>query len=223
VRQAKLKKQLGLLDVFCVAAGAMISSGLFVLPAIAYTKAGRAVILAYFPASLLVLPSVFCQGPLLISAGFVALSGAWYGLYVSQRVSRASAAMHIVKGVIDEKFKTFSLDSELRYILIERDEIITDRFDQLIKDCEIIDLPHRMPAGKAFQQAANILAARLETDQYLLFAKLLQREAKASTGCTHLIPGICDHFWFFVRFGARISCIFANVAVRLTNKALSTT
>ncbi len=40
---AVLKKQLGLLDVFAVTSGAMISSGLFVLPAIAYAKAGPAI------------------------------------------------------------------------------------------------------------------------------------------------------------------------------------
>jgi len=89
--------------------------------------------------------------------------------------------MHIVKRVIDQKFKTFTLDSELREILIERDEIIADRFDQLIKKCEIIDLQDRMPANEALQQAANVLAARFETDEYLLFLKLLQREAEAST------------------------------------------
>ncbi|MCP4450399.1 MAG: amino acid permease, partial [Planctomycetes bacterium] len=119
--------------------------------------------------------------PLLISAGFVVLSGVWYGLYVSQRVSRASAAVHIVKRVIDQKFKTFTLDSELRDILIERDEIITDRFDQLIKECEIIDLQEKMPAATAFKQAASVLAERLNTDQYLLLLKLMQREAEAST------------------------------------------
>ena len=34
--EEKLKRGLGLLDVFCIASGAMISSGLFVLPAIAH-------------------------------------------------------------------------------------------------------------------------------------------------------------------------------------------
>jgi len=62
--EANLKKELGLLDVFCVATGAMISSGLFILPAIAYAKAGPAVILSYFFASLLVLPSVFSKAEL---------------------------------------------------------------------------------------------------------------------------------------------------------------
>ena len=55
---AQLKRQLGLLDVFAVAAGAMISSGLFVLPAIAFKKAGPAVILSYLFASILIIPSV---------------------------------------------------------------------------------------------------------------------------------------------------------------------
>ncbi len=42
-----LKKNLGLIHVFCIATGAMISSGIFVLPGIAHAKAGPAVILSY--------------------------------------------------------------------------------------------------------------------------------------------------------------------------------
>lgn len=61
---AQLKKQLGLIDVFAVAAGAMISSGLFVLPAIAFKRSGPAVVLSYFFASVLVLPSVLSKAEL---------------------------------------------------------------------------------------------------------------------------------------------------------------
>ena len=46
-----LRRELGLLHIFCIASGAMISSGIFVLPAIAYAKAGPAIILAYIVAS----------------------------------------------------------------------------------------------------------------------------------------------------------------------------
>ena len=119
--------------------------------------------------------------PLLISAAFVLVSGTWYVLYVSKRVSRASAAVHIVKRVIDQRFKTFTLDNELRDILLERDEVVTDRFDQLVRDCEIIDVPERMQAGQVFQDASHRLAETLDTDQYLLFTRLMQREAEAST------------------------------------------
>ncbi|MFA5553662.1 MAG: amino acid permease [Phycisphaerae bacterium] len=53
-----LKKNLGLLHVFCIASGAMISSGLFILPGLAYAKAGPSLILAYFLAGLLSLPGM---------------------------------------------------------------------------------------------------------------------------------------------------------------------
>ena len=46
-KPVKLKKELGTGAIFCIAAGAMISSGLFVLPGLAFARAGPAVILAY--------------------------------------------------------------------------------------------------------------------------------------------------------------------------------
>lgn len=54
-----LKRELGLPHVFSIAAGAMISSGLFVLPALAYARAGPSVVLAYLAAGLLMIPSMF--------------------------------------------------------------------------------------------------------------------------------------------------------------------
>jgi amino acid transporter/mannitol/fructose-specific phosphotransferase system IIA component (Ntr-type) len=60
----KLKKELGLLEVFCISSGAMISSGLFVLPAIAYSKAGVSVVIAYMIAGILVIPTVLSKAEL---------------------------------------------------------------------------------------------------------------------------------------------------------------
>lgn len=56
-----LKKELGVFDVFSLAAGTMISSGLFVLPGLAYAKAGPAAILSYGLAGLLVIPLLLSQ------------------------------------------------------------------------------------------------------------------------------------------------------------------
>ena len=56
-----LKKDLGLLVIFCIASGAMISSGLFVLPGLAYDKTGSSVILSYIIASLLIIPTLFSK------------------------------------------------------------------------------------------------------------------------------------------------------------------
>jgi len=54
----KLKKELGLIHIFCIASGAMISSGLFILPGLAHAKAGSAVVLSYLFAGLLSLPGM---------------------------------------------------------------------------------------------------------------------------------------------------------------------
>ena len=48
-----LKKQLGFLDIFSISAGAMISSGIFILPGIAFARTGPSVFVSYLLAGLL--------------------------------------------------------------------------------------------------------------------------------------------------------------------------
>lgn len=119
--------------------------------------------------------------PLLICGCFFGLSAVWYLLYVSKRVSRASAVMHIVERVTDRELKTVTLENELRDILIERDDIIEDRFDKLIKQCEVIDMEGRQPAEDVFRQLSSILAGKLNVNEYVLFEKFLLREEQGST------------------------------------------
>jgi amino acid transporter/mannitol/fructose-specific phosphotransferase system IIA component (Ntr-type) len=57
----KLQRKLGFLDIYCIAAGGMISSGLFVLPGQAFKVAGPAVVLSYALASLLVVPTLLSK------------------------------------------------------------------------------------------------------------------------------------------------------------------
>lgn len=54
-----MKKGLGFIDVFCIASGAMISSGIFVLPGLAFSQIGPSMILSYFIAGMLALVGVF--------------------------------------------------------------------------------------------------------------------------------------------------------------------
>ena len=60
-----LKKELGLLGIFCVATGAMISSGLFILPGLAFSKAGPAVIISYIIAGVLCIPTLLSKAELI--------------------------------------------------------------------------------------------------------------------------------------------------------------
>lgn len=63
-KSPQLKRELGLLDVFCIASGAMISSGLFILPAIIFRLTGPAMAIAYLIGGLFALPAVFSKAEL---------------------------------------------------------------------------------------------------------------------------------------------------------------
>ena len=60
----KLKRSLGFWSVFCIASGAMISSGLFVLPGLAYKLAGPAMVVAYAIAALMAIPAAMSKSEL---------------------------------------------------------------------------------------------------------------------------------------------------------------
>ena len=60
----ELKKELNLLDVFSITLGAIMSTGLFLLPGLAYEQAGPAVIVSYFFAGLLATTGLLSQAEL---------------------------------------------------------------------------------------------------------------------------------------------------------------
>ncbi len=119
--------------------------------------------------------------PLLITGAFIAVSAAWFAFYVRRNVSRASAVMHIVERVTDHELKTVTLENELRDILLQRDDIIEDRFDQLIRECEIIDIQGKIHSDEMFRQVSKLLEHRLDISEYVLFEKFLHREAEGGT------------------------------------------
>jgi len=74
----RLKKELGLFDVFAVSTGAMFSSGFFLLPGLAAAQAGPSVALAYLIAGVLILPAMFSAGEL--ATALPRAGGAYYFL-----------------------------------------------------------------------------------------------------------------------------------------------
>lgn len=118
----------------------------------------------------------------LITAGTFLLAGtAWYLLYVRPRVARESALVYMVRNVVAREIRRSQLEEELREIALERDEIIHDRFDQIVQQCEILDLPESAPVEALLAKAADVLAPRVGTPPEVLLAKFQAREADSST------------------------------------------
>jgi basic amino acid/polyamine antiporter, APA family len=76
--RGELKKELGLWEVYCIATGAMFSSGFFLLPGIATAQAGPSTVLAYLLAGLLMVPSMLSM--LELATALPRAGGAYYFL-----------------------------------------------------------------------------------------------------------------------------------------------
>lgn len=104
---SKLAKRLSLVHVFCIASGAMISSGIFILPGLAHSKAGPAVMMSYFLAGLLALTGVLSQAEL-VSA--MPKAGGTY-FYVKR-------SMGPIVGTVDGFLTWFSLSLKSAFALV---------------------------------------------------------------------------------------------------------
>ena len=118
---------------------------------------------------------------LAISLGFTLLTIVWYYVYVAKRVSRTSAIMQIVERVTDKPFQSNTLENELRDILLERDEIIEDRFDKLIRECEILDIDEKLGHEDVFKLIAATFNKHINYDAQAFYDKLIERESQGST------------------------------------------
>jgi amino acid transporter/mannitol/fructose-specific phosphotransferase system IIA component (Ntr-type) len=74
----KLKKELGLWDVYCISTGAMFSSGFFLLPGLATAYAGPSTVLAYLLAGFLMIPAMLSMAEL--STALPRAGGTYYFL-----------------------------------------------------------------------------------------------------------------------------------------------
>ena len=125
--------------------------------------------------------------PLLIAAGFLLAGAVWYMLYVRSKVKGQSALVHVVERIVDRKLGTGGLESELKAILVERDNIVEDRFDKLIKECTILDIEGPATYEEFFRTVAYHTSEHLHTDADSLHSQLVEREKESTTA---VAPGL---------------------------------
>ncbi|MDP6546950.1 MAG: amino acid permease [Phycisphaerae bacterium] len=119
--------------------------------------------------------------PLLVLGGFMLAGASWYIVYVRVRITRVSALVQWVGNVVAKEIRHGDIDKELLDIALERDDVTRDRFDRIIADCPILDIPEPISSSDMFQRAVKLLAPRLGMDEQLLFQLLDIREAESST------------------------------------------
>ncbi|TKJ45474.1 hypothetical protein CEE35_03945 [Candidatus Aerophobetes bacterium Ae_b3b] len=118
---------------------------------------------------------------LLAAGGFIVASIIWHKIYVREIAMRKSALIHIVERVTAKEIAGDSLGTELREILKERDKIVEDRFDKLVKGCEIIDIGKQITLIEFSTIVAKKIAERLKIDPKQLLDSLISREKESTT------------------------------------------
>ncbi len=125
--------------------------------------------------------------PLAIAGGFFLVSLLWYFLYTGIHETRDSALIQIVQRITSRELATSTLETELRGILQERDSIVEDRFDSLIKASTVIDIDQAEGVNAFFERISEILGSQLGMESGDVLELLKRREAESTTA---LRPGL---------------------------------
>jgi amino acid transporter len=112
---------------------------------------------------------------LIISGLFV------YWLYGRIRANREYALLHLVERITAKELTTYTLETELREIIRERDQIVKDRFDHLIEKSIILDIEKPMSAEDFFKLVAKEMSPMVDVEESVLLQALIDREKQSST------------------------------------------
>jgi basic amino acid/polyamine antiporter, APA family len=121
---------------------------------------------------------------LLATAAIITGSLFVYWLFGRIRITKDFALLHLIQRIVPIEIKTQSLESELKEIIRERDDIIKDRFDHIVEDCIILDIDTSIPVEDMFKLVAEKLCVRLNVESCNFLNLLIDREKAGSTVIT---------------------------------------
>ncbi len=119
--------------------------------------------------------------PLVLTGCLAFAAVLWYLFYVQRRIDSESAIVYLVKSIVSRHIRRSNLEEELKLIALERDDITPDRFDKLVRKCEILDIKSSITAKELFKRAGEVLAPRLDVEAEKLYELFLEREKETTT------------------------------------------
>ncbi len=126
---------------------------------------------------------IFEMGKEALLAGSLLMFGGFciYWLYGRIRTTREYALMHLIQRITSKKLTSHLLQTELKEIIRERDDIIKDRFDKIIEQCIVLDIDEVLHLEQFFELVADAMAPSLNMKPSVLLELLLEREKESST------------------------------------------
>lgn len=102
-------------------------------------------------------------------------------LVKSEKKNVEYALLRIVENITKKDSMCDAIEKELSEIVFERDEIVKDRFDEIIENCKIIDLPEKINIEGIMKIIADEFSKELMIDKDKIFREFINREQTGST------------------------------------------
>lgn len=115
--------------------------------------------------------------PFFITQGFIGFSLLWYYLYSKRRNLKQSALLQIVERITSREIKSSVLTDELRDILFERDGIVEDQFDSIVRKATFMDLKKEVDDIGLFTRISNVFSEHFNIPPEDI-SKLFRKEEK---------------------------------------------
>lgn len=139
-----------------------------------------------------------------ITSAFLLISIAFYVFYGRKRFSGEYAFLHLLKRITDNKLSEHLLETELRDIIVDRDNIQHDKFDNLVKTSKIIDLDGPLDKNELFKLISKNIAEAIKMDKKDVLAMLEARQQESNTAISpfvaipHIIIKGENHFFLML-------------------------
>ncbi len=114
--------------------------------------------------------------PLLLVGSFIFFGFLWYWFFARDRIWREYTLLHLIERITGKKSTGYMVDEELREIIIKRDDLEEQRFENLIKKCEVIDIYKYLPPDELSRMIAEKLSIRLGVKEEKLFRLIMKRD-----------------------------------------------
>ena len=114
---------------------------------------------------------------------FLLLGFLWYKIYAQKRAGQDSALIYVLERLVakDKELASENLLTELKDIVVQRDELTRDKFHKLIEIAPIMDIEDAMEMEELFKKISTTLGEELNLKPALLFDKFINREREATT------------------------------------------
>jgi mannitol/fructose-specific phosphotransferase system IIA component (Ntr-type) len=118
---------------------------------------------------------------IITSAVVIAVGLLLYWFYGRIRSNREYALLHLIERLTAKELTDHGLETELKEIIHERDEVSKDKFDHLIEDSLVLDIEEAVDLETCFRKASEAFKERIKHNSDEIYTALVEREKISPT------------------------------------------